>query len=367
MNTLLPCVLLLILWDQVVAPVSNPCSTLNDVRFNNFHPQLCTQNSEMLEWNYFCDNIGMKEGRVFCRLLGYPGYDSKQTSKSGDGINDLDCNGDETLLTQCSYDMALTTCQFVEIICNECTKDSMCGAGLCANRTCVCNDVCEYGGYCFLGNCICPEGLGGPGCRDCDPPCQNGGVCSAGGNCQCVGSFSGAVCELNSTVTTDNTTATTVQPINNTTVVTDVPLSLTLVIAVVIPSLICSCTLIIICFGILVFLAFIVIRMKPVLNEKVDLTTHRNSETSNPSSIRKPPYDLEVNSSTHDYCYIQETVIPNNIFAMNQSSSGVYEVVTLEDFSKDHFGVNKVDTTASDVSKERKNPHYEIDNVDDVY
>ena len=52
---------------------------------------------------------------------------------------------------------------------------------------------------------------------------------------------------------------------------------------------------------------------------------------------------------------------------MNQSSSGVYEVVTLEDFSKDHFGVNKVDTTASDVSKERKNPHYEIDNVDDVY
>ena len=370
MKNLLPCIIFFILWNQVVAPVPDPCTTLNDVRFSGSYPQLCTLISGpgILQWHYFCDNIAMKEARVLCKVLDYPGASSfRQSSMSGAAIDNLECNGDETLLTQCSYNnMTLTTstCTYVEIVCHQCTGTT-CGAGLCfENGTCACNEVCDNEGYCFLGNCICPQGFGGPVCRDCSPPCQNGGLCSADDGCQCMGSFYGTACELNSTESTNGSTAlTTVQTTNNNnTVIPAEELSLTIVIAIVVPALICSCTIIIVCFGILVFLAFVVIRMKPVLSEKVELNTYQNSESSNPSSIKKPP-TCDLEDSNHDYCYIKGTVIPNTS-STKQTTAGIYEVMTLEESSKDHIGIIK-DTTANDVSMGRNNSHYEIENIDD--
>ena len=364
MKNLLLCIIFLILLDQVVAPLPDICQPLYAVRFKDSHPQFCTNMTGMLEWNSFCNGINMKGARVICRVLGYPGDVSiMQSTLSGEGIQGLDCSGEETLLTECSYAMALTTCTFTQVTCHQCTVFSMCGAGLCTNGTCMCSNGCENEGYCFLGDCICAEGFGGPLCRDCSPPCQNGGLCSPGGECQCMGSFYGAACEFNSTTATSgNAALTTVQTTNNVTVLTAKEISLTLVIAVVVPALICSYTLIIMCFGILVFLAFTMTRMKPELGAKVELNTYKKSDSNNSPSIRKLPAD-DLENSNHDYCCIQETVIPNTS-ATNRTTDGVYEVMTLDESSKDRV-LDKQGTTANDASKERNNAHYEIDNMDD--
>ena len=67
-----------------------------------------------------------------------------------------------------------------------------------------CEDiVCQNGGTCSEGICICPEGYSGPFCEiedvvadPCeDIICQNGGTCSEG-ICVCPDGFSGTLCEL---------------------------------------------------------------------------------------------------------------------------------------------------------------------------
>lgn len=60
-----------------------------------------------------------------------------------------------------------------------------------------CEPGCQNGGICAAGKCLCLPSFTGPFCGQatskCDLPCQNDGVCSAG-KCVCLSSFTGPQC-----------------------------------------------------------------------------------------------------------------------------------------------------------------------------
>ena len=309
------CLLVVTSWEQIIAPEVETCQVEGTTRLYTAakYPQLCvTQADGTLEWSYFCGIFRMSEGKIFCKTLGYPSYQSDEGVSSntivGIKIANLDCMGSETKLTDCSFTETTNECMVaIGLVCGPCSSNSMCVPnGVCVmNGTCVCREGCDNGGYCFVGRCICPEGLGGPMCDECDPPCQNGGLCSASGDCQCIKPFDGPVCEFNSTTSvTNNNTMTTLQTttVNTTTMTSNS--EITLVIGVVVLSLIVSCTVIIVCLGILAFLAFLVTRMKTESNKKIpeqkEMPVIRESNSNN------QPYN---DSPTHDYCYIQDNQV----------------------------------------------------------
>ncbi len=61
----------------------------------------------------------------------------------------------------------------------------------------VCPDPCQNGGICSAPDtCTCQPGWGGPVCENpvCEPPCQNG-TCTAPGTCTCLLGWEGPLCE----------------------------------------------------------------------------------------------------------------------------------------------------------------------------
>jgi len=68
-----------------------------------------------------------------------------------------------------------------------------------------CDDVvCQNGGTCDEGTCLCPDGYSGVNCEIFDPcfdvNCQNGGNC-IDGNCICERGYIGESCELETRAT----------------------------------------------------------------------------------------------------------------------------------------------------------------------
>ena len=68
----------------------------------------------------------------------------------------------------------------------------------CSLRACAGNGHCNGHGQCLNGSCACDPGYRGSACSTglCDPQCENGGVCVAGGRCRCPLNFHGARCEV---------------------------------------------------------------------------------------------------------------------------------------------------------------------------
>ncbi len=68
-----------------------------------------------------------------------------------------------------------------------------------------CKDlICQNGGTCSAGSCLCPDGYEGSRCETRIDPCrnvtcQNGGVCN-NGICECPAGFEGVECETKSSL-----------------------------------------------------------------------------------------------------------------------------------------------------------------------
>ncbi|KAI6657693.1 hypothetical protein LOD99_437 [Oopsacas minuta] len=364
-------------WKQIVAPeVREVCQSLGAVRefTNSAYPQLCNDVGGMLEWNYFCNNIIMNDGNVICRALGYPGYESVEEIHLDifnpiTKIANLNCAGNETRLTDCPYSETTNSCMVAKgLICTRCSVNSMCSGpiGQCTmNGKCKCSEGC-ISGYCYLGRCICSDGFAGTTCNECDPQCDNGGICSASGMCECMSLYSGDRCEFNNSIIT---------PTNSTISIVD---SLTLIIiAAAVPSLIFSCTLIIICFGILAFLMFFVSQIKPSLGRKkvenTKMTEMTVQNTNKQFSNRKPhEYELEFENS-HDYYYIRNSQVgqnSSNPFLTTQVRDDNYEIIESRNMSNQakkqedppqDFSTN---STSNLVDKDPKSD-YVIDDIND--
>ncbi|KAI6657694.1 Tenascin-like isoform X1 [Oopsacas minuta] len=368
--------LLSTLWYQIEAQTAPQiCQSLGSVRlYNDMYPQLCSNASGTQIWNSFCGDFGKKEAKVFCKVLGFPMQDSATPTSmtvTALAIDNLVCMGDETTLNQCSYS-ELLTCSVTVLSCISCTNNSMCLGGQCSmNGKCVCLNDCENGGYCFLGKCLCSDGFGGPTCSGCDPQCENEGVCTANGTCQCMPSYSGERCEFNNTTVKFPSTNTSFFP---EVVPTDSSLTL-IIIAAAVPSLILSCTLIIICFGILACLAIMVCLMKPKFgrktvdeNAKMTVITEHSSEKS--SYINSPQYELEFDIS-HNYCCIQDTLVEQNssnplvtipVYNGNSKSIQPRNTFNESDRAKDDLLPDFPTNSTSDVVQRS---FYVIDNMND--
>ena len=384
-------VIFLTFWRQTVAPVAKPCEILDSVRLYDtpLYPQLCNEVSEMLEWAYFCDKFGMAESQVFCRVLGYPnfvsdGRISSNTFSSLTKINNLNCVGGETLLTNCSFSETTQECRVAEgLECDKCDNNSECFGGMCQiNGTCTCVETCLNGGYCFIGRCICPNGLGGVNCGQCSPPCQNGGTCSNNGTCECIAMYGGTRCELSNTTGTFETTNSITfsgQSTNNITSPTSIippnELVSTLIIvtiAAVISTTICSCTAIIICLATLILCGFMISRMKSFGIYK--------KESSNPppnrtSLLRPHEYELDdLNTPNHDYYYIGNTQLMNQPtnnspaqLVTNRSENGNYEIMESQAMSSHEENNPEVTNNSSsslvDIEQESR---YVVDDMKDT-
>lgn len=368
---LLICLLVLAYWEQIIAPQVEPCQVEGTTRLFTAatHPQLCHSVEENLQWSYFCGNFRMREGKIFCKSLGYPSYQSdggvsSNTIGGQAKITNLDCKGNETKLTDCSFTETTNECMVaIGLVCVSCSSNSVCGQnGQCTqNGTCVCREACENGGYCFAGRCICPEGFGGPICNECDPPCQNGGVCSSDGQCQCINPFDGPECELNSTTPaiTNTTTMTTLQTttaVNSTS--TAVSNEVTLVIVVIALSLTVSCTIITICLGVLVFLAFLVTRMKPELNK----TMPEQKEMP-----VLPESNHAIQSPDHDYCYIQDNQVSQSSFRSSPKKQGYYEIIETFSEADKNPNIQNAKTNSSSNQPDTDQGLYVIDDVNELY
>ena len=248
---LLICLLVLAYWEQIIAPQVEPCQVEGTTRLFTAatHPQLCYSIEESLQWSYFCGNFRMREGKIFCKSLGYPSYQSdggvsSNTIGGQAKITNLDCKGNETKLTDCSFTETTNECMVaIGLVCVACSSNSVCGQnGQCTqNGTCVCREACENGGYCFAGRCICPEGFGGPICNECDPPCLYTGVC------YCVNGHYGSNCQLSASSTNSTTTTSTAVPTGILGLNIGYPLYLTLVIPSVAVSACIVCHLCVLC------------------------------------------------------------------------------------------------------------------------
>ena len=379
-----------------MAPIAKPCEVLDSVRLYDIpmYPQLCNEVNGVLEWAYFCGKFGMAENRVFCRVLGYPsfisnGRKSSSTFFSLTKIKNLDCNGNETRLTDCSFSETTQGCMVAEgVECDRCNSSSECLGGHCLmNGTCACRETCLNGGYCFVGNCICPTGLGGDYCEECSPPCQNGGTCFLNGTCECDEMYYGSRCELsNTTQTSESLNSTTISDINESTNNTNIPTSILpeefsstlilVIIAVVVPTTVCSCTFIIICLATLIFFGVMISKIKQFGIEKrenrsIPLNGIPISDFSNQASTKRPhEYELDdLNDPNHDYYYIENTQPTQSSSVPRvtiRSQDGNYEIMDYQDMgSYGEKDPESIANSSSNLVAIEQSSKYVVNNLND--
>ncbi|KAI6659269.1 hypothetical protein LOD99_14942 [Oopsacas minuta] len=143
--------------------------------------QVCYNNGIYLGWTYICAagwNDGIyQNNEVYCKRFGY--LEAKErditiTPLLCDGLlklSALDCIGNETSLTQCNHTKELSACQLVsKVQCQQCASMAQCEAlGMCERvnefKTCLCQDDCINGGFCFEERCVCTDGYSGNSCE----------------------------------------------------------------------------------------------------------------------------------------------------------------------------------------------------------
>ena len=368
-------------WGQAKAPEAKPCGILDSVRLYDspMYPQLCNEVEGRLEWAYFCDKFANSESLVFCRVLGYSNFTdnggkSSSTFSGLTHINNLNCFGEETLLTNCSFSESTQSCRVAKgLRCTRCNTSADCLGGVCLiNGTCDCLGTCLNGGYCFVGKCICLGGFSGVNCGQCSPPCQNAGTCSNNGTCECPEMFYGSRCELSYNGTTNSDISQRTNDITNSTSnPTDQLISSTLIlviIATVVPTIICSCTAIIICLATLLFCGCMMSRMKLFQVEKKE---KRNSPIQQMHNKRSDEYELnDLNMPNHEYYYIDNTHLVNKPpapIAPNRQDDGNYVVMDSEAMT--NYGENSTDVKTNPTSNTveiEKESRYVVNDLDDI-
>ena len=152
-----------------------------DIGLTNDVIQVCFNNGSYLQWTYVCSNsFGATNIDIFCKRFGYIGlgYEFVNTTpRLFNGtvkLKNLDCIGNETSLTDCTYSTTKDKCRLVSYVsCEECQNKYDCRTlAVCMKRSvsssfksCLCIDECMNGGFCFDEMCVCPPAYTGPSCE----------------------------------------------------------------------------------------------------------------------------------------------------------------------------------------------------------
>ena len=137
--------------------------------------QICIEQGGINNWTFVCENWGDDEAEVYCRRAGYTQSDNDGIEASRivmDGalkIRNVDCDSDSKSILECSYETTTEDCRYIaDVTCRQCSVNNECNNGTCQNKKCECASTCLNGGFCYLGNCVCPTGYSGINCSTQD-------------------------------------------------------------------------------------------------------------------------------------------------------------------------------------------------------
>ena len=134
--------------------------------------QICIEEDGIKNWTFVCfPNWGNNEAEVYCRRAGYTqldfvGIGAYQVVTGGARkLKNVECDSDSKSILECSYETTTEDCKYVaDVQCRQCDRNSQCNSGTCQDGVCECESTCLNGGFCYLGDCVCPTGYSGTIC-----------------------------------------------------------------------------------------------------------------------------------------------------------------------------------------------------------